>query len=429
MADQAAPAVGDAFPALETAVARIGLAEAAATLADGWQESARTYPAHGLPFLERGFVADASATLAFPEEVREGLVGAARRISADSALSALAWHGVRRLYGPNAAPMAMQQWPSLVEALGAEGNLFYLLLAMANLPALREIYRRRRIPQQVAKATLADVRRWLEADRTQHGTWGLWPFSLPYVAYTLTGARYHLVRLQFQPGPFRSRVRVYRRRADGAVLALSEAGVRFRADGQLVGAGGLPPAESDWTADWEETERNVRGTPILPTGRALPETVALALDDWQLVLARGDPVLQIHIPAGEPMDFDRCGASFREAMRFFPRHCPDTPFRAFACSSWLLDNQFEHLLRPSANIVRFIRELYLLPGGSDNRVTLERVFGTVPADLRQAPRDTALRRAIVDHLLAGGHLRAGAAFLLPEDLCWGTGVYRRTPVI
>jgi len=404
-------------------VAQFGLEDSAPVFAVGWPESWCTLPSSDLPFLEPQFVASACAELEFPEEVRSALGKLTRRVAADPALRAIAWHGVRSLYGAHAVPTQMQNWPSLVSALGPEGDLFYMLVALANLPELGRIYRQRGIPRKVAHDTRADVLRWLEADRAEHGAWGLAPRSLPYVAYTLTGARYHLVRLQFQPGPFRSRVRVYRHRS-GAVLALAEAGVRFRADGQLFGAGGLPAAESDWMAQFEQTDHLVRGMPILPLGRAVQQPVELKLEEWQLVLSRGDPVLQIHIPAGRPMDFDLCGESFREALRFFPTYSPDTPFLAFACSSWLLDNQFEQLLPSTSNIVRFMQEQYLLPGGSDNRVTLERVFGKVPTELRQAPRDTTLRRAIIDHLLIGGHLHAGASFLLTDDVQWGEQVYR-----
>jgi hypothetical protein len=71
------------------------------------------------------------------------------------------------------------------------------------------------------------------------------------------------------------------------------------------------------------------------------------------------------------------------------------------------------------------REVYLLPGNTSGASTLLRVFGAVPEDLTRAPRDTTLRRAILDHLEAGGHLSSGKCFLLREDLRWASQVYRR----
>ncbi|HEV7214604.1 MAG TPA: hypothetical protein VGP33_05720, partial [Chloroflexota bacterium] len=91
----------------------------------------------------------------------------------------------------------------------------------------------------------------------------------------------------------------------------------------------------------------------------------------------------------------------------------------------LLDAQLEQMLPSSSNLVRFLREMYLLPARSSGASTLERVFGTSSIDPRTAPRDTTLRRAIADHLLAGGHLRGARCFLFPRDLDWGGQVYRQ----
>jgi len=70
-----------------------------------------------------------------------------------------------------------------------------------------------------------------------------------------------------------------------------------------------------------------------------------------------------------------------------------------------------------------MQEFYCYPRLGDGNQTFERVFGGVPEDLTQAPRDTTLRRAILDHVLAGGHMRSGGAFVLTEDLRWGEQVY------
>ena len=67
--------------------------------------------------------------------------------------------------------------------------------------------------------------------------------------------------------------------------------------------------------------------------------------------------------------------------------------------------------------------MYLLPMVGDGGEAFEWVFDGVPADLTQAPRGATLRRALLDHILDGGHLRGGGCFLLPEDLPgWGTDI-------
>ena len=101
--------------------------------------------------------------------------------------------------------------------------------------------------------------------------------------------------------------------------------------------------------------------------------------------------------------------------------------KRFCCSSWILNTGLETLLPPTSNLVRFQREVYLVPTatGADN--VLRHVFGNLPDDLSEAPRDTALQRAILDVLQSGRAIPTGGGgcFLFPEDFNWGQQVYRR----
>jgi hypothetical protein len=418
---------------LTAALAELALGDSAPVLGADAASSANLkplLPATAPPFLNAAFVAAACRDAYLPDDVTAVAVAAAQRMAAWPALCALAEHCRRLLYPPPDTPAfpseRIWRWPALSGPLQAHGGLFYLLVLLAGMPALRAVYHTHAVPEAVARDTLYDIQRRLDEYRAQHGAWGLTPRHLTWLRNHLTGSIYHLVRLQFAPGAFRGGVYVFRHRATQRVIALSEDGVRYRADGEIDGAGGVHDERGGWTAQLRQTDGAIAGSPVLPTGRARRQALRLPAAEWEPVLVPGDPVLHIHIPAGSPMDFARCGQSLRAALAFFPRHFPDRPFTGFACSSWLLDPRFETLLPPSSNIVRFQREVYLLPSRADGRNTLARVFGAVPDDLTTAPRDTALRRAILNHLLAGGHLSAGRCFLLPEDLRWGEQVYRRT---
>ena len=65
---------------------------------------------------------------------------------------------------------------------------------------------------------------------------------------------------------------------------------------------------------------------------------------------------------------------------------------------------------------RLADEGYLFPLPSNGKDGLYYVFGRRDIDLSTAPRDTRLRRAMIDHLAAGHRLRCGGFFLLPEDV-------------
>ena len=76
-------------------------------------------------------------------------------------------------------------------------------------------------------------------------------------------------------------------------------------------------------------------------------------------------------------------------------------------------------------MVRWQRELYLFPIASGDRSGLYSMFGQDDVDPATAPRDTSLRRAVLDHLAQGGRLIAGGMFLLTEDFShFGTQHYR-----
>ncbi|GAA0447894.1 hypothetical protein Ade02nite_60440 [Paractinoplanes deccanensis] len=125
---------------------------------------------------------------------------------------------------------------------------------------------------------------------------------------------------------------------------------------------------------------------------------------------RGDGAVSLHIPESGPMTPAAVDASLDEARAFFPRHFPDERYTAFSCGSWLLDPQLLEYLPQDSNIARFQRrfelEPYQEPEGLDADVEVLRfVFRSLTTPLDQLPRDTRLRRAVVDHLKAGRHWR------------------------
>ncbi len=377
-------------------------------------------------FLRPDFITAAGRVTYLPEEVVAAAVSAARRIAADRSLTALAQRHRHDLFeASDYSAKSIWRWPSWLDVLQDDSGLFYLLVLLSNALELDRLYQRHAIPERVARDTLYDIQRRLDEYRRAQGVWGLTPRHLTWLRHHLTGSLYHLVRLQFAPGEFHGEAHFYRHQPSGAVLALSADGVRYRADGAVDGAGGVYDPIGAWTAHLVVGDEEIAGFPLAPTGRAVHHEVRLHRRAWQPVLTPGDPVLHIHIPAGSPMDPAACGESFAAALAFFPRHFPEQRFVAFTCSSWLLDAALQKLLPATSNIARFQREVYLLPGRGDGKNTLVRVFGSVPTDLSRAPRDTTLRRAILDHLLTGGHLSSGRCVLFPQDLHWGAQVYRQ----
>jgi hypothetical protein len=113
-------------------------------------------------------------------------------------------------------------------------------------------------------------------------------------------------------------------------------------------------------------------------------------------------------------------------MEFFPRHFPERPFVGFACDSWILNPELTEICSATSNMVLWQRELYLFPVPSNGRAGLQFIFGREDVDPATAPRDTRLRRALLDQLAAGRPLRAGGMFCLAHEAAeFGTQPYRR----
>lgn len=137
--------------------------------------------------------------------------------------------------------------------------------------------------------------------------------------------------------------------------------------------------------------------------------------------AEGEFALSVHIPEDGPLDPAAVEASIEEATAFFPRHFgdeyPPGATLRFGCSSWLLDRQLGEILGERSNIVSFQRRFDELPGGRQaDRDVVWYVFRRRRYELDELPRRTRLERAIVEHLVSGGHFyeRVGA-FERPTD--------------
>ena len=65
--------------------------------------------------------------------------------------------------------------------------------------------------------------------------------------------------------------------------------------------------------------------------------------------------------------------------------------------------------------MQFLSAYHLLPVFGNENQTYDLAFGDETIDIRSAPRDTFLRRAIGDHVLAGNRMRSTAGFMTLDE--------------
>jgi len=404
---------------LATVLGKLQIEDAFEALHRNWRLSQRSFCKDSLFFLEPDSVRGVCQAIRMSDQVSEVLLRSLSFFEEHPEARRLAWHFHVLLFRrSDRKPPIAGGWPMLPESLGEGALLFYVYILLSGFHYIKDFHYRRGIPEEVTLDTLADLELWIREYRRLHGRWGLREYGWLYRHFL--GRLYKLGRLQFEMARFHLDYHAFRNRSNQRVVVLAGQGMRFRRDGQFNGANGIEDSEGTWTGEFSNEDGVVRGCPISPKGFALRESATLLLDEWEEILKIHDPTLAVHIDAGGPMDHTACGDSMRGALEFFPQHFPEHRFRAFTCDSWLMDNQLADHLPEESNIVRFLREFYLLPlEGASDRQTMERVFDGPLRDLDSAPQRTSLQRAIIRHMKAGGCWRESAGVIFPERSNWG----------
>jgi hypothetical protein len=400
-----------------------GLADAARDWAQNWQLSSTGFNPGKLYFLEPTFLRESCEAMGFDEEIADAILGAAVTIRNDENLQRVAWHCHCLLSGVvPPEKVASFKWP-LPTVEGEFTKLIYAPVFVGAYPETIRKHRERDIPAEISTDTFSDLPLWMRHYRGVHGVWGV--DQTAWLGNHFRGRLFKLGRLQYESHGFGHESRALRNRVTGKVLVLAGDGLCFRSDGEYDGTNGVFDPDA-WTSVFSVSGGVITGNPFSPRGAAQRETVTLDAGEWEVILQKGDTVLGFHIPACGPLLSEDCGKSLEMAAAFFPRHFPEIEFKAFVSGSWLFDAQFEDYLPPESNIVKFLREFYLMasPHSSDSQF-FERVFGGHVADLDQAPQDSSLRRAGVALMKKGGRWRNVGALYFPEDLDWGKQVYRR----
>lgn len=120
----------------------------------------------------------------------------------------------------------------------------------------------------------------------------------------------------------------------------------------------------------------------------------------------GEKVLNVHIPAGEKLDYMTCVDSMRTAQKFFGQG-----YTAMVCESWLLSPKLKEVLPETSNIIRFqelfqiVQEHYKFPQAE------ERIFKTWKSNKAEYPEETTLQRNAKNYLLSGGSIGIGVGVI------------------
>ena len=295
----------------------------------------------------------------------------------------------------------LPQIEELPENDGREEGLLFAVIALARYELLE-------IPEQCRPGALRTIKELVQKSKNCYGHYGLRgmyrsgivPYLLPY--------KYILGRLCFEVTKFNSAFEVYQDPVDGTTIPVATSEFSYMPNGKrptkdYTGELLIPTLETDGDA----MTCYVFGD----NGRLCPEPVTLR--GYEKVLQAGDDVLSIHIPASGRMSPELVDDALRMAETFFAEHYPETHFKAYVCSSWLLNTDMEEFLSPTSNITKF-RNRFRVVMTSTNWYSLYwHVFGIeqfLPPETLQPVN--SFQKAILDRVKAGQTLYNGYGYIL-----------------
>lgn len=119
-------------------------------------------------------------------------------------------------------------------------------------------------------------------------------------------------------------------------------------------------------------------------------------------LEGGSSVLNIHIPAGEKMDYEACLDSLKQAEDFF-----GDSYIAYMCDSWLLSPVLKEFLPENSNIIKFQNLFEIIRVYHDYPQAERRIFQDIREDKENYPERSSLQKAAKRYILKGNDLGIG----------------------
>jgi predicted TIM-barrel fold metal-dependent hydrolase len=135
-----------------------------------------------------------------------------------------------------------------------------------------------------------------------------------------------------------------------------------------------------------------------------------------LGLRKGDPIVEVHIPAGADLSPEAVRASLDAARAFYAKHFPEYTFAHFTCHSWLLDPSLDALLPETSNILKF-RDTFTPILAEESDAALRYVFrwSTTRRNLRHAAPSSSFAERMKKYALAGGVLHEAMGAIRIEN--------------
>ncbi len=169
--------------------------------------------------------------------------------------------------------------------------------------------------------------------------------------------------------------------------------------------GGMYLGELDWF-EWHFTMK------LFKLGRLQYCFKTMSRDIPELGVAKGDKVIDMHIPALGPFSPEDCKESLDMARAFFAKYYPEYKYDYFTCHSWLLDEELVELLGENSNIVKFGRMFKIVERFESNAILSYILRWKIKREeVASVEPKSALARKVKELALEGKVFHGGYGFI------------------
>ena len=281
---------------------------------------------------------------------------------------------------------------------------------LAELPAMYEEHKRRGIPEDVTHDTACMFENQTQDFVNLNGHIGMGG----YFFWMLNFLDTRILRI----GRFNLEYKTYSGDFDAfdtkdGVRLMPTAG-RFHRSGRVLGAAGCEDETGAFDASLTETEDAYIGLTV-ENGLCKNERQVLKKSACTRLLTKGDAVISVHIPSGEPMTDAITAHDLKRGGEIVEKCLGEV--KAFVCTSWLLDPQIPSLLGRETNLTRFGARYERAPIKSDGSGVYEYVFlcsKTTPVPA--LPEKSSFAKAVKQHMLRGGYIYGAFGVFKKSDL-------------
>ncbi|MBP3334463.1 MAG: hypothetical protein J6M35_10515 [Clostridia bacterium] len=204
----------------------------------------------------------------------------------------------------------------------------------------------------------------------------------------------------------------------GEVIALAN-NVRVHREGYILGSAHYKDEEGAWEASVTEDELFCAGYPYIRRGVVSKGKIRLAKDEWRRIIEPGDPVVSLHIPAGGGFTDEAIDKCFADSKEFLAKYFPDFDYKAFVCSSWLMDDMLSDMIGENKNISKFCERFSKIGQRSAGRAVFSFVFlqpDVNNVDYNALPENSTLERELKKHYIDGKAIYECYGFIAKDNI-------------